>query len=71
MAGEDASESHAPRGADTITVLGRGPNMMNRRRFLGTTLGAAGLNACNARSAEAVAHPAALKRSPFLEGGPT
>jgi Bacterial extracellular solute-binding protein len=59
MAGEDASESHAPRGAETITVLGRGPNMMNRRRFLGTTLGAAGLNACNARSAEAVAHPAA------------
>jgi extracellular solute-binding protein len=33
--------------------------MMNRRKFLGTTLGATGLNSCNARSAGAVAQNAA------------
>jgi hypothetical protein len=54
VASEHASESRAPRSAETITVLGREPDMMNRRTFLGTTLGATALNACNARSAGAV-----------------
>jgi hypothetical protein len=42
-----------------ITARGREPDMMNRRTFLGTTLGATGLNTCNVRSAGAFAQNAA------------